>query len=231
MLETSLGEYVLRTHYARWRFGEPLGDGVGTPAVVSQHLADVVGVFVLPTAAQRESFHRHKGSPVAQEAIDLILGLYRVEHEAKKKATVGTAEHLALRRKKSASIRGKLGAWLERQQGLHPPKSPIGAAIRYGLSQWDELGRFLEDASIPLDNNASERSLRRVALGRKNFLFLGDVEAGSNIAGIYTLIATCEARGINPLAYLTDVIARVQDHPAQRLDELLPAAWAQADAA
>jgi transposase len=180
----------------------------------------------------RRKFHEALATaPVAQEAIDFILQLYRVEHEAQKKGISGTAAHLALRRQKSTTIRDKLGAWLAQQQDLHPPKSPIAAAIRYGLSQWDELGRFLEDARIPLDNNASERSLRRVALGRKNYLFFGDVEAGSSIAGLYTLIATCEARGVNPLAYLADVIARVQDHPAQRLDELLPGAWAQAKAA
>jgi len=177
----------------------------------------------------RRKFHEAlPTAPVGQEAIDLILGLYRVEHEAQKKGTVGSPAHLALRKRKSARFRNKLGIWLRRQQSLHPPKSPIGAAIRYGLGQWDELGRFLEDARIPLDNNASERSLRRVALGRKNYLFFGDLEAGDNIASLYTLIGTCEARGINPFAYLADVIGRVQDHPAKRLDELLPGAWAQA---
>jgi transposase len=75
---------------------------------------------------------------------------------------------------------------------------------------------------VPLDNNAFERSLRHVALGRKNYLFVGDVEAGGSIAGLYTLVATCEARGINPFAYLSDVIPRVQDDPKRRLDELLP---------
>ncbi len=81
---------------------------------------------------------------------------------------------------------------------------------------------------MPLDNNASERSLRRIALGRKNFLFVGGVDAGGSIAGLYTLVATCEARSINPFAYLADVITRVQDHPASRLDELLPGNWAPA---
>ena len=90
-----------------------------------------------------------------------------------------------------------------------------------------EIGRFLDDARVPLDNNASERSLRRVALGRKNYLFVGDVEAGASIAGLYTLVATCEARGINPFAYLADIIPRVQDHPKRRLDEL-PGPWARA---
>lgn len=79
-----------------------------------------------------------------------------------------------------------------------------------------------------LDSNASERSLRRVALGRKNYLFVGDVEAGKSIAGLYTLVSTCEARGINPFAYLADVIPRVQDHPKRRLDDLLPGPWARA---
>jgi transposase len=92
-----------------------------------------------------------------------------------------------------------------------------GNSIR--AEQWPELGRFLDDARVPLDNNASERSLRRVALGRKNYLFVGDVDAGMSIAGLYTLVATCEARGINPFAYLADVIPRVQDHPKRRLDE------------
>lgn len=180
----------------------------------------------------RRYFHEALATaPVAQEAIDLILELYRVEHEAKEREIVGTAQHLKLRKQKSAPARDRLRAWLEQQLGRHPPKSPIGIAIRYGQNHWAELGRFLEDARLPLDNNASERSLRRVALGRKNFLFVGDVDAGSSIAGLYTLIATCEARGINPFAYLADVLPRVQDYPAKRLDELLPGAWAGARSA
>ena len=127
-------------------------------------------------------------------------------------------------------MRERLHAWLLHQKPRHPPKSPISTAINYALNQWSELGRFLEDARMPLDNNASERSLRRVALGRKNFLFVGDVEAGMSIAGLYTLVSTCEARGINPFAYLADVIPRVPDHPKRRLDELLPGPWARAQA-
>lgn len=163
-------------------------------------------------------------APVGQEAIDLILELYRVEHEAADRG-LSPAERLKLRKKKSRPIRTRLRAWLERQQSLHPPKSPIAVAIRYGLKRWTDLGRFLEDGRVPLDNNASERALRPIALGRKNLLFVGDLEAGANIAGLYTIIATCEARGINPFAYLSDVLTRVQDHPAKRLHEFLPAAW------
>jgi transposase len=169
-------------------------------------------------------------APIAQEAIELILGLYRVEHDAKEQTITGTKAHLRLRRQRAGPIRDQLYEWLLRQKPRHPPKSPISAAIRYALNQWRELGRFLDDARVPLDNNASERSLRRVALGRKNYLFVGDVEAGASIAGLYTLVATCEARGINPFAYLADVIPRVQDHPKRRLDELLPGPWTRARA-
>lgn len=116
-------------------------------------------------------------APIAQEAIDLILGLYRVEHDAKAQEITGTKAHLRLRRQRAGPIRDELHEWLLRQKPRHPPKSPISTAIRYALNQWRELGRFLDDARVPLDNNASERSLRRVALGRKNYLFVGDVDA------------------------------------------------------
>jgi transposase len=160
-----------------------------------------------------------------------LRGLHlRVEHDAKEQKNIGTKAHLRPRRQRAGPIRDQLHEWLLRQQPRHPPKSPISAAIRYALNQWRELGRFLDDARVPLDNNASERSLRRVALGRKNYLFVGDVEAGSSIAGLYTLVATCEARGINPFAYLADVIPRVQDHPKRRLDQLLPGPWARSRA-
>lgn len=179
----------------------------------------------------RRHFHDAlKTDPVAQEAIDLILELYKVEHLAKARAIIGTPKHLALRKTKSAPIRRRLKKWLDEKLPTAPPKSPLGTAIRYALNHWPDFGSFLEHPRIALDNNASERALRRVALGRKNFLFVGDVDAGSNIAGLYTLVATCDARGINPVGYLTDVIQRVQDHPAARLDDLLPGPWGRSRA-
>src|SRR5580704_19628 len=146
---------------------------------------------------------------------------------ARDQEITGTKSHLRLRRQRAGPIRDQLHAWLLRQKPRHPPKSPIATAIRYALNQWRELGRFLDDARVPLDNNASERSLRRVALGRKNYLFVGDVDAGMSIAGLYTLVATCEAGSTRLPA---DVIPRVQDHPRRRLDELLPGPWARARA-
>jgi transposase len=177
----------------------------------------------------RRYFHEALATaPVAQEAIDLILELYRVEHLAKEQRIVGTAAHLAIRKQRAGPARERLRVWLEAHLDRHPPKSPIGIAIRYARGHWDELARFLDNARIPLDNNASERALRRVALGRKNFLFVGDLRAGQNIAGLYSLVATCEARSINPFEYLEDILPRISDHPHARLDELLPAAWAAA---
>lgn len=178
---------------------------------------------------RRYFFEALSTAPIAQEAIDIILELYLIERDADEKQLVGR-ERLKLRRRTAPTIRARLHEWLTTQKPRHPPKSPIGVAINYGLKRWDDLGRFLEDGRVPLDNNASERALRPIALGRKNYLFVGDVDAGTSIAGLYTLIATCEARGVNPFAYLADVIARVQDHPADRLDELLPGAWAAAGA-
>ncbi len=176
---------------------------------------------------RRYFFESIKTAPVAQEALDMIADLYRVEHEAKERR-LSEAEHLELRKLRAGPIRDRLRAWLDHQVQLQPPKSPLGTAIRYTLTQWSELGVFLDDARVPLDNNASERALRRVALGRKNYLFVGDVDSGKSLAGLYSLVATCEARGINPFDYLVDVLRRVQDHPASAIDELLPGPWAAA---
>jgi transposase len=166
----------------------------------------------------------------AKTALDFILELYRVEHQAREAGTVGTAEHLELRRTKSAAIRDAFWAWINQMRPQTPPKSPLGEALRYATNQWGHLGRFLDDARIPLDNNESEAALRRVALGRKNFLFVGNDIAGENLAGLYSLVATCEANDVNPLEYFPDVLERINTHPASRIDELLPHRWSLARA-
>jgi transposase len=97
--------------------------------------------------------------------------------------------------------------------------------VRYAVNQWNTLIAFLDDARIPIDNNASERALRVVALGRKNFLFVGDEECGANLAGLYSLVATCDSVDVDPVEYLKDVLMRVDTHPASRIDELLPHKW------
>jgi transposase len=162
--------------------------------------------------------------------LDLVAELYRAEHAADGDGLIGPSK-LEFRKQRAGPVRARIRAWLDAQRGRHPPKSPIAAAIRYADKQWEALGVFLDDERVPLDNNGSERALRRVAVvGRKNYLFVHDVERGESLARLYSLVATCEARGLNPFEYLADVLARVQDHPARDIDALLPGAWAAARA-
>jgi transposase len=132
------------------------------------------------------------------------------------------SERLALRKQRSRPLFAKLLRWARRHRDGFEPRSGMGRAIRYILRNFRELGRFLRFASIPPDNNIAEASLRRVALGRKNFLFTGGEEPGHNLAVLYTLVATCEKHGVNPIDYITDVLTRVQTHPARDVAELLP---------
>jgi transposase len=148
-----------------------------------------------------------------------------VEHEAVQTGVVRMLAHRALRQHKSRPLLEQLHAWLTAQVPLHPPKGPMGKALSYALNQWQALSRFVDDERLPLDNNRSEGALRKVALGRKNFLFVGHQAAGENLAGLYALVATCEANGVNPEQYLADVLLRVQTHPNSRIDELLPHEW------
>jgi len=176
--------------------------------------------------ARRKIFEALSSAPEAQVGLDLIRDVYCVEHEAKERDLVRTDEHLAIRQARSRPIMQKLHDWLAEQKELHPPKSAMGVAVRYALSNWTALTRFLDDVAIPLDNNQSEAALRVVAQGRKAFLFVGHEEAGDNLAALYTLVRSCEAVGVNPLDYLADVLIRIQTHPADRIDDLLPHRWA-----
>ena len=157
--------------------------------------------------------------------LDLVAELYLAEHAADAQGLIGIPKW-EFRNQRAGPVRARMRAWLDAQRDRHPPKSPIAAAIRYADNQWTELGVFLDDSRVPLDNNGSERALRRVALGRKNYLFVHDGKTGASLAGLYSLVATCEARGINPFEYLTDALTRVQDQAASAIDDLLPGAWA-----
>ena len=176
--------------------------------------------------ARRKFFDALATSPDAQQALDFIRDVYLIEREAKDDRVAGTEKHLARRRAYTAPIMDRFGAWLAEQAPLHLPKGPMGSAIRYALDNWKELTRFLDNARIPPDNNRSERALRVAALGRKNFLFVGHEEAGHHLANLYSLVGTCEANDVEPIAYLADVLMRISSHPAARIDELLPHRWA-----
>nr|WP_255662782.1 transposase [Myxococcus sp. RHSTA-1-4] len=113
-----------------------------------------------------------------------------------------------------------------------PPKTPLGKAIAYAQNRYVPLGRFLEDGRVPVDNGEAERLIRMIALGRKNWLFLGSVEAGHRAANVYSLVLSCYRLGVDPWATLRDVLPKLGDtrFPASRLDELLPETWAQQQA-
>jgi len=177
-------------------------------------------------AHARRKFHKALNStPEAREALDLILELYLVEHEAKELGAVRKPKHLAMRKARSGPIMARLHKWLLDQQDLHLPQGPMGKAISYALNNWEELSQFLKSEQIPIDNNRSERELRIVALHRKNSLFVGHDEAGENHAVVLSLVATCQANGVNPQAYLADILLRMQSWPQAKLDDLLPHNW------
>jgi transposase len=168
-------------------------------------------------------------SPEAQRAIDLYTGVFVVERDARELGIVGSRQHLALRKKKSAPAMRRMHEWLKQEQPRHLPKSKMGAAIGYALNNWKELTRFLSNAKIPVSNNLSEGQLRIVALGRKNYMSVGAESAGQCIATLYTLTACCKRAGIDPVAYLTDVLRRLGRDPDCAVDELMPHRWKPLD--
>jgi len=161
----------------------------------------------------------------AREGLDLILELFMIEREAKERGIVGTDKHLRLRRRKSAPVIEQIRKWRERTAALFEPKSAMGEALTYLRNQWQRLTVFLDDAQVPIHNNASESALRIVALARKNSLFFFSEETGKKVMVLHSLVATCERHGVNPEAYLADVLLRIRDQPKERLADLLPHRW------
>jgi transposase len=151
-----------------------------------------------------------------------IRKLYDVEDEAKE---LSSAERLRLRQEKSVPLLGSFHKWLLAQKPLVLPKSPIAAAINYLLNQWEALNRYTTDGDLHIDNNISERTLKLVGLGRRNWLFVGSDAGGKTAAVLFSFTATCKHLGINAFAYLRDVLERLPTHPAERLEELLPHRW------
>jgi hypothetical protein len=118
-----------------------------------------------------------------------------------------------------------LEAWMREQRAKLSRHNPVAAAMDYMLKRWDAFTRFLDDGRICLTNNAAERALRGIALGRKAWLFAGSDRGGRRAAMIYSLITTAKMNDVDPQAWLADVLARIADHPAHRIDDLLPWNW------
>ncbi len=161
-------------------------------------------------------------APIASEALERIAELYAIETDIRGRAA---EERRAVRQDKSRPLIDDLEPWLRAKLALISQKTKLAEAIRYALSRWDGLTRFLDDGRIEIDSNVVERAIRPIALNRKNALFAGSDGGGEHWAVIASLIETCKLNAVDPSAYLTDVITKiVNGHPNSRIDELLP--WA-----
>jgi transposase len=157
-------------------------------------------------------------------ALHLIARVYAIEDRAKALA-LSAEERLALRKCVSARLMDKLHNYLLELKGDVLPKSPSGAAVRYALNQWQALTRFLEDGDLEIDNGASERANRDIAVGRGNWTFFGSDNGGRTAAVLRSFIASCKRSGVEPFAWFRDVLSRIAAHPITRLSELLPHNW------
>jgi transposase len=170
----------------------------------------------------RRKFHdlyqAHR-SPIAKEALERIAQLYGIEQEIRGRSP---AERKEARFARSHPLLEAMHAWLKATLSKLSQKSDVAVAIRYALERWSALLRYCEDGRIEMDNNAAERALRAVALGRKNYLFAGSDAGGERAAAIYSLLGSAKLNGIDPEAYLSSVLRRIADHPVNRITELLP---------
>lgn len=174
--------------------------------------------------ARRKFFdvHHETGSPIAGEALQRIAALFAIE------ATVTGAppgRRITVRTEHARPLLDQLKVFLDTALARISGKSSLAEAIRYALARWQALSRYLTDGRLEMSNNAAERGMKGPVLGRKNYLFCGSDAGGKRAACIYTILETAKMNGVNPQAYLTDVLARIADHPINKIDALLPWNW------
>jgi transposase len=161
-------------------------------------------------------------SPIALAAVRRIDALFDIERDINGKMA---ADRLAVRQRLSAPLVDELESWLRQERAKFSRHNDVAQAMDYMLNRWQAFTRFLHDGRICLSNNAAERALRGIALGRKAWLFAGSDRGGQRAAMMYSLIMTAKMNDVDPQAWLADVLARIADHPVQKLDELLPWCW------
>ena len=185
------------------------------------------GAYVLEVACwahTRRKFHdaRKTDANRAHRMLAWIQQLYAVEREAK---ALDATARLALRQEKSKPILDAVKGWMDAQQPGVLPKSPIGEAVQYAQNQWTALTRYLDDGDLSIDNNLAERNLRGIAIGRKNYLFLGSDRGGRAAAILYSLIQSAKRHDLDPFVYLRDLLLRIPTHPNKDIHRLLPDPW------
>jgi transposase len=162
--------------------------------------------------------------PIASEAIQRIAALYAIEKEIRGRPPDERAE---VRQSRARPLLNDMRIWLDRTLTTLSRKSDTAVAIRYALARWRALTRYVDDGAIEMDNNAAERALRAVCLGRKNYLFAGSDRGGERAAAFYSLIGTAKLNGVDPELYLHQLLERIGDHPINRISDLLPWNFAQ----
>jgi hypothetical protein len=162
-------------------------------------------------------------SEIARDALDRIGALYDIERSITGQSTEA---RLAVRNGLSKPKVAAFKQWSEQQLAQIPGKSDLAKAFRYGLNRWPSFCLFLEDGRVAIDNNAAERAMRPIGIGRKNWLFAGADTGAETLARAMTIIETAKLNGLNPQAYLADLFDRIHDHKINRIDELLPWNWA-----
>jgi transposase len=170
---------------------------------------------------RRKFFELHQGhqSPLAREALEKIAQLYAIEKEIRGRSPDARRE---VRQARSRPLLEGLHAWLKETMAKLSRKSELAKAIHYALERWAAFIAFVDDGRVEMDNNAAERALRTVAIGRKNYLFAGSDNGGERAAAIYSLLGSAKLNGIDPEAYMIAVLRRIADHPINRIAELLP---------
>jgi hypothetical protein len=175
--------------------------------------------------ARRKFEHAMDSDPVRAARMMVLWGrLYEIEKRAKEE-NYSDERLLVTRQTEALPIFDEVMSAINEYKDQVLPKSPMGKAITYTFNQWDALVRYTSDPILSIDNNLSERTLRMVVLGRKNYLFAGSEAGAERAAIIYSLVASCKLNDHDPFAYFNDVIKRVSTHPAERIDELLPCNW------